>query len=79
VDPSTLLIGKGIDAAAMLGGKFLGGMAPMPNVSSAYQANTMSAPFNVGGSAVAGGSITGVLSSYGPLIVVAAMMWLASR
>lgn len=72
MDPSTLLIGKGIDALGMIGGRFLGG-ASIPNVSSATAiGGTISAPFNVGGGIGGAGGI----GAAGPLVIVGLVLWL---
>lgn len=77
MDPSTLLIGKGIDAAAMLGGRFLGGLAPQPGgpaISSAQSGGTLSAPFNVG-SGVGSPSQIGAIAQWAPWIVIGVVAW----
>lgn len=81
MDPATLLIGKGIDAAAMLGGRFLGGLAPQPGgpaISSAMSGGTMSAPFNVG-SGVGSPSQIGALAQWAPWIVIGVVVWAIAR
>jgi hypothetical protein len=78
MDPITgALIGTGINAAANIGGRFLAGFSPQgaqPNLSSATQWALQSAPFNVGGGAVAA-TRGGVISSFAPLIIVAVLVW----
>lgn len=75
MEPSTFLLGKGIDALGMVGSRFLGG-AGIPNVSSATAiGGTISAPFNVGGGIGGAGGI----GAAGPLVIVGVVLWLLLR
>ncbi len=80
MDPLTILTGVASIGGGFMKGFMGGASAPGgPQISSAANYASMSAPFNVGGNAVESGSITGVAKSWGPLIIVAVGAWLIFR
>lgn len=77
MDPTTLLAGKAIDTAGIIGGKFLGGLTQPggPAISSSYSGGTLSAPFNVGGGIGGAGQI-GSLGSLAQYALIGLALWL---